>query len=176
MSTDGRTARQAVAGEHRDRRLAAQIAEQRTPPERRVLRLGDREWEGNVQRLVDPQNGFDDRCLACFVRRLPPGGSSDVHRHSFEAIGYVLRGHGYEIHDGERIDWREGDVVHIPANVWHQHVNLSEDEEAHLLLVTNYPQMVHLRACTMEPAPSWEDALQRPSVYTDPFLDPSKNA
>jgi gentisate 1,2-dioxygenase len=39
----------------------------------------------------------------------------------------VLRGHGYSVFDGERIDWKVGDVLVLPVKpggVEHQHFNL----------------------------------------------------
>lgn len=168
MSDNGRSARHGVRHE---RGLFAQIAAQRQPAVTRILRAADRAWQGNVQILVDGQNGFEDRSIACFVRRLPPGGASDIHRHNFEAIGYILAGRGYEIHDGERIDWAAGDVVYIPPNVWHQHLNADPNEEAQVLLITNWPLLEHLGIVTMEPAPSWEEALARPSAIPEPVLE-----
>lgn len=155
--------------------LYDRIIEQRVPPEKRVLRAADRKWEGNIQTLIDAQHGFEDRAIACFLRKLPPGGQSDIHRHNFEAVGYVLKGNGYEMHDGERLDWGEGDVVLIPANVWHQHVNLSDAEDAVILLITNWPLLLHLGICAIEPAESWEQAMSRPSMYPDPYLGGAKS-
>lgn len=162
--------RKATYGSRPDASLYDRIIRQREPAEKRVLRAADRRWEGNVQLLIDAGNGFDDRCISSFLRRLPPHSESDIHRHNFEAMGYVISGKGHEIHDGERIEWSAGDVVFIPANVWHQHVNPNADEEALVLFVTNWAQMLHLNACTMEPATSWEEAMKRPSVYVDPYL------
>src|SRR5207244_11606401 len=113
--------------------LRRRTGTQRTPPNRRVIRAADRTWENNLQTLIDAQNGFDDRAIACFLRRIPPGGKSEVHRHNFEAMGYVVKGRGYEIHDGERIDWSQDDAVFIPANVWHQHCNTDPENEAIVL-------------------------------------------
>lgn len=155
--------------------LYERIVAQRIPAEKRVIKAKDRRWEGNLQTLVDSQHGFEDRAISCFLRKISPGDESDIHRHSFEAVGYVVKGSGYEVHDGERMDWEEGDVVFIPANVWHQHVNRSKEEDAIMLLITNWPLLLHLGICTIEPAPSWEDALSRPSVYTDPFLKGEKS-
>jgi quercetin dioxygenase-like cupin family protein len=166
---DGGSARRATYGARPEAGLHERIVGQRTPSEKRVLRAADRKWEGNVQLLVDEGNGFEDACIASFLRRLPPHSETDIHRHNFEAMGYVIRGSGYEIHDGERIDWAEGDVVFIPPNVWHQHVNPG-DGEALVLFVTNWALMLNLNACTMEPAPSWDEAKQRPTVYVDPYL------
>lgn len=138
--------------------------------DKRVLKAADREWVNNLQTLIDFQNGFDDRAISCFLRRIPAGGKSDLHRHNFEAMGYVLEGRGYEVHDGERFDWAKGDAVFIPANVWHQHYNSDPDNEAIVLLITNWPLLLHLGICTLEPAETWDDALSRPSVIPDPRI------
>jgi gentisate 1,2-dioxygenase len=161
--------RGAVYGARPDASLYDRIIGQREPAEKRVLRAGDRRWEGNVQLLIDAGNGFEDTCIASFLRRLPPHSETDIHRHNFEAMSYVVRGSGHEIHDGERIEWSEGDAVFIPANVWHQHVNPGDDE-ALVLFVTNWALMLHLNACTMEPAATWEEAMKQPTVYTTPYL------
>lgn len=175
MSDDQKPDRVAKYNQFPDKGLFNQIVSQRNFPDKRVLRASDREWQGNKQILVDTSNGFENSSISCFLRRIPPAGESDIHRHNFEAIGYALKGSGYEIHDGERIDWSEGDVIYIPANVWHQHVNPNEDEEAIILLITNWPLMTHLGACTMEPATSWEEALSRPNAYPDPYLYGAKS-
>ena len=103
--------------------LFERIDAQRSDGHQRVLHAADRLWHGNVQWLIDGSNGFDERAVACFLRRIPPGGKSDIHRHNFEALGYVVKGRGYEIHDNERIDWSQDDALYIPANVWHQRCN-----------------------------------------------------
>jgi gentisate 1,2-dioxygenase len=153
---------------NKDQGLYQRITGQRPTPDKRVIRAADRVWDNNIQTLIDYQNGFEDKAIACFLRKIPAGGQSDIHRHNFEAMGYVVKGRGYEIHDGERIDWSEGDAVFIPANVWHQHVNADPDNEAIVLLITNWPLLLHLGITTLEPAPTWEDALSRPSALPHP--------
>jgi hypothetical protein len=52
---------------------------------------------------------------------------SGAHTHQGGLIIYVLRGHGYSVFDGERIDWKVGDVLVLPikpGGVEHQHFNL----------------------------------------------------
>jgi quercetin dioxygenase-like cupin family protein len=52
---------------------------------------------------------------------------SGAHTHQGGLIIYVLRGHGYSVFDGERIDWKVGDVLVLPIKphgVEHQHFNL----------------------------------------------------
>jgi quercetin dioxygenase-like cupin family protein len=170
MEGSGQMDRVARYQEHADRGLFDRIDGQRTFANKRVLRASEREWQNNIQPLIDASNGFDDRAVACFLRRIPPGGKSDIHRHNFEAMGYIVKGRGYEIHDGEKLEWAEGDAVFIPANVWHQHINSDPDNEAIVLLITNWPLLLHLGICTLEPAPTWEDAMSRPSAIPAPRL------
>jgi quercetin dioxygenase-like cupin family protein len=149
--------------------LYQRIADQRlTPAARRILRQADRAWHNDLQRLVDKQNGFDERAVACFLRRLAPGETSGIHRHNFEAIGYIVEGRGWDIHDGETIEGEQGDVLYVPPNVWHQHGNRDPSHEAVMLLITDYPLLLHLGICTLEPAESWQDALARPPAIPDP--------
>ncbi len=168
MEGNSRANREATYKSNLDQGLHERIDSQRKFPEKRVLRAKDRVWENNLQPLIDAPNGFDDRAIACFLRRIPAGQASDIHRHNFEAMGYIVKGRGYEIHDGERIDWSEGDAVFIPANVWHQHANADPDNEAIVLLITDWPLLLHLGICTMEPAPTWEEALSRPPAIPQP--------
>ena len=51
---------------------------------------------------------------------------SEHHRHAYEAIIYIVEGHGYTMVSGKKIDWKKGDAVYIPPWEWHQHIALSE--------------------------------------------------
>jgi hypothetical protein len=57
---------------------------------------------------------------------------SGKHRHAGGLIIYVLEGHGYTIIDGERKDWKKGDLLMLPMKVGgveHQHFNLDPPEK-----------------------------------------------
>lgn len=74
------------------------------------------------------------------LSELPPGGHSVNHRHTTEAVLYIVRGKGHTTvaFDGqeiERIDWEEGDLLGIPLWAWHQHFNDSETDVARYLAV-----------------------------------------
>jgi len=74
------------------------------------------------------------------LSELPPGGVSVKHRHTTEAVLYIVKGKGYTTvgYDGEeeqRIDWEEGDMLGIPLWSWHQHINTSETETARYLAI-----------------------------------------
>lgn len=152
--------------------LFQRIGNQRCDGGQRVLRAMDRHWYGDVQPLIDRSTGFDERAVACFLRRIPPGGKSDIHRHNFEAMGYIVKGRGFEIHDNQRFDWNQDDAVYIPANVWHQHCDADAENEAIVLLITNWPLLLHLGICSLEPAGSWEEALARPPAVRSPRTAP----
>jgi uncharacterized RmlC-like cupin family protein len=52
---------------------------------------------------------------------------SGAHTHQGGLVIYVLRGHGYSIFDGERLEWKVGDLLVLPVKpggVEHQHFNL----------------------------------------------------
>jgi quercetin dioxygenase-like cupin family protein len=74
------------------------------------------------------------------LSELPPGHTSVKHRHTTEAVLYIVSGKGYTTvgYDGEpeqRIDWEEGDLLGIPLWAWHQHFNSSAAETARYLAV-----------------------------------------
>lgn len=64
--------------------------------------------------------------LDATLHELPAGLTSTVHRHSWDAIMFVLSGSGTTEVDGERVAWRPWDTLHLPAWAWHRHVNEGE--------------------------------------------------
>lgn len=57
---------------------------------------------------------------------------SGMHRHQGGLVIYVVKGRGYTIVEGERKDWKAGDLLLlpvVPGGVAHQHFN--EDPDAH---------------------------------------------
>jgi mannose-6-phosphate isomerase-like protein (cupin superfamily) len=82
----------------------------------------------------------NDIRLQPHVSELPPLGASVNHRHTTEAVIYIVSGVGHTIvsWDGvnaERIDWEEGDMFSFPVWMWHQHFNDSETESCRYLAV-----------------------------------------
>ena len=43
-----------------------------------------------------------------------------------EELILVLEGKGYDIHDGERWNWEQGDLICIPPMTVHQHFSLGD--------------------------------------------------
>lgn len=74
------------------------------------------------------------------LSELPPLGRSVNHRHTTEAVIYIVKGKGHTIiswedSEPERLDWEEGDMFSFPVWMWHQHFNDSETETARYLAV-----------------------------------------
>ncbi len=74
------------------------------------------------------------------LSELPPGAASVKHRHTTEAVLYIVsgRGHttvGFDDQPEDRIDWEEGDLIGIPLWAWHQHFNDSPTDFARYLAV-----------------------------------------
>ncbi len=85
-----------------------------------------------------------------YIQEIPPGSWSGKHRHMSEELVFVLEGDGYDHHwdptavireeyaweypdEPQRFEWETEDVVYIPTNTVHQHVNASEEAPARLL-------------------------------------------
>ena len=82
------------------------------------------------------------KTFSVHIDELPPGQFNTKHRGPVEGVIYILSGHGYTILQpyGEkemRIDWKEGDLISIPANSWHQNFNLDKENPARVLGVGN---------------------------------------
>jgi mannose-6-phosphate isomerase-like protein (cupin superfamily) len=72
-----------------------------------------------------------------FRQELPPGGSSDLHRHHHETVHFVIAGHGHTVIEDETVTWAEGDFVYTPTWTWHRHYNDSTDVPARMLGIEN---------------------------------------
>ncbi len=94
--------------------------------------------EGIVARGVDAEK----MGLASFVTFFEdfPGGTQGLrHGHMNEAVFYILKGRGYEIHDGEKYEWEAGDIVIVPNGAVHTHLNADPVESAQALVVNPKP-------------------------------------
>jgi uncharacterized RmlC-like cupin family protein len=86
----------------------------------------------------------DNRVIDAHVSEIPPGGHSKNHRHTHEAVIYILSGRGYSIFRKEgqpeqRVDWEEGDLFSPPLMAWHMHCNADPAKPARYLAITDTP-------------------------------------
>ncbi|MEE8608817.1 MAG: cupin domain-containing protein [Nitrospiraceae bacterium] len=88
-----------------------------------------------------------NRTLNVHISEVPPASSKKAHQHLNEAIIYVLRGEGYTLmyrNEGDpprKIEWKEGSLVAVPLNYWHQHFNSHPTEPARYLAFKNTAMM-----------------------------------
>jgi gentisate 1,2-dioxygenase len=87
---------------------------------------------------------------AMHLAEVPPGGFKCNHRHLDETMALILAGRGWtELRQGDdaapvRADWQEGDVVVVPTNAWHRHLNADPDRPMRQLSFRNLPLMSHM--------------------------------
>lgn len=103
----------------------------------KTTELTPREYRNTKARFY--RLGGDIR-LQPHLSELPPRGESVNHRHTTEAVIYIVAGHGHTIisWDGvntERIEWAEGDMFSFPVWMWHQHFNDSDTDSCRYLAV-----------------------------------------
>jgi len=57
------------------------------------------------------------------VHEIAPGATSTIHRHSWDAMAFVVEGSGWTEVDGRRYEWRPWDTIYLPGWSWHRHGN-----------------------------------------------------
>jgi len=73
------------------------------------------------------------------VQVLKPGVQDANHKHTNMAMFLVFEGEGYSVIDGEKIEWKKGDLVYAPAWLEHEHFNSSDTEDAILFTFQDVP-------------------------------------
>ena len=65
-----------------------------------------------------------------------PGTELTPVKHETEEVAYVVAGSGELRLDGEAVAFREGDALHIPADVWHAVANTGDED---VVMVFGFP-------------------------------------
>jgi quercetin dioxygenase-like cupin family protein len=100
----------------------------------------DRKDAGGDQTIMDPgDETFRSQSLHVHFTSIAPGGWNEAHGHQNEAFFYILEGRGFEMHDGLRYDWEEGDGVSVHNDAVHWHNNLDPDNRAVALVFKAKP-------------------------------------
>jgi gentisate 1,2-dioxygenase len=76
--------------------------------------------------------------FACDLQVLGPRRSLKAHRHSCTTIYHAFRGDGVTDIDGQRFEWKQGDIFVVPPWSWHKHENTSTGESV-LFAMTDRP-------------------------------------
>ena len=90
--------------------------------------------------LVD----LPSRTLSVTVGGLFPGQASNRHRHNYETIIVILKGHGRSVIEDHVVEWAAGDAIYVPVWAWHHHENLSDRDECQYLACENAPLLQNL--------------------------------
>jgi gentisate 1,2-dioxygenase len=117
--------------------------------------------ERRVLQLVPPHRNADEgqqtsRTLAANLQILLPGETARPHRHTMNALRFVLEGAGaVTIVDGKTCPMEEGDLVLTPAWTWHEHVHRGSAPII-WLDVLDVPLHHHLGTGAFQPGPATE--------------------
>ena len=106
-------------------RLAEENRVEKESP--RVIRAADCSWEstrqGRLKFYMSRWTEVAARGLDVMAQEIGAGERSGAHRHIFEELLLVVKGRGYELHEGTQHPWEEGDLICVPPMITHQHVN-----------------------------------------------------
>jgi quercetin dioxygenase-like cupin family protein len=96
-----------------------------------VVRFKETPWEwtpqGKLKWLVHPHTPTPANQRLIYLQEIPEQSRSGRHRHVAEELVLVLRGTGYDLHDGRRWDWKAGDMICVPTMTDHQHFNTGKE-------------------------------------------------
>lgn len=134
------------------------LAQHGEGPMHKIIKPEEMPWEdsphGKLKHIVNEKMceamDIPARNTDLYIQEISPGGKSGKHRHMSEELIFVLQGEGYDLHwdptavmrdtvewkwpeEPQKFEWEEEDVIFIPTNTAHQHVNASDDEAVRLL-------------------------------------------
>lgn len=102
-------------------------------------------FDGLMLEYVNPITGGPVMpTMGAHMQMLRAGQATRAHRHTGNVIYHVAKGRGYSIIAGQRFDWEEHDIFCVPSWAWHEHVNLSRDDDACLFSFNDFPVMKSL--------------------------------
>ena len=110
---------------------------------------------------------------------LPPNSSNHGHGHQNEAAFYILEGRGYEIHDDQRYDWKQGDLVFVHTDSVHRHFNPYDEKAVALVMKAKCTWMFlgliqQGRSGPIERPDEFEDRSEWGLIWTPGVLDRRK--
>lgn len=119
---------------------------------------------------------------AMHLAEVRPGGYKCNHRHLDETMAFIAAGRGYtELRQSDttgpiRAEWEAGDVVVVPTNAWHRHVNSDPEQPMRQLSFRNLPLMnrlLHGPGTPERPKPAFNMGGRFTSRFDDEpdFLD-----
>ncbi len=152
---------------------------------KKIVKPKDMPWEmsrqGLLKHVLNEQMNTRVETVDAYMLLIPPGSKSGKHRHLAEECQYVLAGEGYDLHQDcdveitdtyhwkpqaeiKKFEWEAGDVIYIPPNTIHQHVNANQEKPARLMSAINRIY----KDCGLNDLQQIEDAPEyKPGVVLD---------
>ena len=97
-------------------------------------------FDGIFMQYSNPvTGGHVMQTMGASIQLLPVGFKGKAHKHTGSFVYQCAKGHGYSIINGKRFDWKERDIFCVPSWAWHEHVNLSDAEDACLFSFNDLP-------------------------------------
>ncbi|HEY8388002.1 MAG TPA: cupin domain-containing protein, partial [Parasegetibacter sp.] len=102
-------------------------------------------YDGIIMQYTNPLTGGPVmQTLGASMQLLRPSEHTKAHRHTGSFVYQCAKGKGYSIIGGKRFDWKERDIFCIPSWMVHEHVNLSDTEDACLFSFNDLPVITAL--------------------------------
>ena len=127
------------------------------------LAFKEREPGVRVAYYAGSDEGAAMRTNDAASHELDPGARTTPHRHSWDAILFVVEGSGWSEIGGQRVDWKPWDALHLPAWTWHRHGNDGE-KTARFVSFSSEPLLASLNMAFVEEATNGADFAQRPAA------------
>jgi quercetin dioxygenase-like cupin family protein len=141
--------------------------------QKRVYSTADMEWKGGPQaygkHIINPKDTQVAQSIETHMHVFAPGGYAQNHGHMNTATFYVLRGQGYDIHDGEKIPFEAGDMLLVESACVHQHFNSSNTEDLAVVVMKAKPLFLFMHMLfqkTVKMPPS--EPVPGMDLYTPP--------
>ena len=99
-------------------------------------------YDGVLMEYVNPATGGPVMStIGAHMQMLRPGERTKAHRQTGSFVYQCAKGKGWSIINGQRFDWQERDIFVVPAWMYHEHANASENEDACLFAFHDLPVM-----------------------------------
>ncbi|RZJ72766.1 cupin domain-containing protein [Flavobacterium sp.] len=97
-------------------------------------------FDGIIMQYSNPlTGGHVMQTMGASMQLLRPKFKGKAHKHTGSFVYQCAKGQGYTIVNGQRFDWKERDIFCVPSWAWHEHVNLSETDDACLFSFNDLP-------------------------------------
>ena len=126
------------------------------------LKFREREPGVRVAYYAGSDEGAAMRTNDAGAHELDPGATTTPHRHSWDALLFVVEGSGWSEIGGQRVEWKPWDALHLPAWTWHRHGNEGE-KTARLVSFSSEPLLTSLNMAVLEEATNGVDLFVRPA-------------